>query len=88
MKEEQITCVANILAQWNPLGEKANYVSDLDGYRVEATDIIVALEIRGKTVTPELIVMEVINQAFDLSITSKSCIAPAQEIMAILGKKH
>jgi hypothetical protein len=88
MNENQITSVSNVLAQWNPLGENANSVSDLNGYRVEAIDIIFALEMPGNSVKPELIVMEVINQAFDLRLTLQSCIEPAQEIVAILGTKH
>ncbi len=88
MNENQIAAVSNVLARWNPLGEKANSVSDLDDYRVEAIDIIMALEIRGKSVKPELIVMDVINQAFELSLTFQSCVALAQEIVAILSKKH
>jgi len=88
MNENQITAVSNVLAQWNPLGEKANSVSDLDGYRVEATDIIFALEMQRKSIKPEVIVMKVINQAFDLHLTMQRCVAPAQEIVAILSKKH
>jgi len=87
MTEEQISAVANVLAQWNPLGEGARNVADLDGYRVEAIDIIFALKVRGNTRNPERIVMEVLNQAFDLSLTPQSCISPAREITAILGKK-
>jgi hypothetical protein len=87
MTEEQITAVANVLVLWNPLGESANNVPDLGGYRVEATDIIFELNVRGKSVKPERIVMEVLNQAFDLSLTPETCIVPAQEITAILGKK-
>ncbi|MFZ2399188.1 MAG: hypothetical protein WA096_08345 [Smithella sp.] len=88
MNEKQINAVSNVLSQRNPLGEKANSISDLDGYRVEATDIIFALELRGNSAKPESIVMEVLNQAFDLRLTLHNCIAPAQEISAILGKKH
>ena len=40
MEEEQISKVAAVLAEWNPLGSKADSVSDLDGYRIEAIDII------------------------------------------------
>ncbi len=36
MKDETIEKVAKILEEWNPLGENANTVEDLDGYRVEA----------------------------------------------------
>jgi hypothetical protein len=86
MNEEKITAVASVLAQWNPLGEGARDVADLDGYRVEAADIIFGLKVRGNSVKPERLVMEVLNQAFDLSLTPQSCIVPAQEIAAVLGK--
>jgi hypothetical protein len=87
MNEEQITAVANVLAQWNPLGEGARNVEDLDGYRVEAIDIIFGLKIRGDLVKPDRLVMDILNQAFHLSLTLQSCIAPAQEISAILGRE-
>lgn len=87
MTEEQITAVANVLALWNPLGEGARNVADFDGYRVEAADIIFGLNIRERSVKPERIVMEVLNQAFDLSLTPQNCIVPAKEITAILDKK-
>ena len=86
MNEEQVIAVANILARWNPLGEGARDVTDLDGYRVEAADIIVGLKIRGSSVKPERLVMEVLNQAFELNVPLQSCIGPAQEIVAILGE--
>jgi hypothetical protein len=86
MNEEKITAVASVLAQWNPLGESARNVEDLDGYRVEAADIIFGLRVRGNSVNPERLVMEVLNQAFDLILTPQSCIVPAQKIVAILGK--
>jgi hypothetical protein len=41
--EVQISKVAAVLAEWNPLGSRADTVSDLDGYRIEAIDIIMAL---------------------------------------------
>jgi len=87
MNEEKITAVASVLAQWNPLGEGARNVADLDGYRVEAADIIFGLKVRGNSVKPERLVMEVLNQAFDLSLTPQSCIVPEKEIEEIMGKK-
>lgn len=36
MNEEKITEVANVLAQWNPLGGDAKNGEYLYGYRVEA----------------------------------------------------
>jgi len=43
VEEEQISKLAAVLAEWNPLRSRADSVSDLDGYRIEAIDIIMAL---------------------------------------------
>jgi hypothetical protein len=88
MNEEKITAVASILARWNPLGEDACNINDLDGYGVEAIDIISVMKIKGKSVKAERLVMEVLNQAFDLSLSPQGCIVPAQEIAAILLKNE
>lgn len=40
MNEEQVDAVAKVLAKWNPLGAAAKEAPDLDGYRIEAGDII------------------------------------------------
>lgn len=61
MSEEKITAVANVLARWNPMGEGARNVADLDGYRLEAADIIFELRARGNSGKPERLAMEVIN---------------------------
>jgi len=86
MNEETITAVANVLTQWNPLGECARNVEELNGYRIEAIDIVSVLKVRGNSVKPERLVMEVLNQAFDLNLSPQSCIAAADEIVAIVGK--
>lgn len=87
MNEEQIAAVAKVLAKWNPLGTAAQEVPDLDGYRIEAGDIIFGLKIRGRSVKAEQFVADVLNQAFDLSLDSKSCTPHAKEILAILQHK-
>ena len=58
MNENQLSAVASILLDWNPLGSDAKNVKDLDGYRVEAIDIIAGLSLRGSAVKPEKHVME------------------------------
>jgi len=40
MNKETISKVASVLNAWNPLGEKAKTITDLDGYRIEAIDIL------------------------------------------------
>jgi hypothetical protein len=64
--EEHILKVTNLLTAWNPLGDKAGSVKDLDNYRAEAIDILSNLDLEGPKATPARIVRDVLNQAFDL----------------------
>jgi hypothetical protein len=84
LDEEQISKVAAVLAEWNPLGSRANRVSDLDGYRIEAIDIMMARRIWGSSVALEETVSDILNQAFDLSLTSSDCVESARKIQSIL----
>ena len=86
MDEVQISKVAAVLAEWNPLGSRAGSVSDLDGYRIEAIDIIMALGVFRRIVAPEKTVSDILNQAFDLSLKTSDCVAPARKIQLILGR--
>ena len=88
MEEREITEVADVLTQWNPLGDAAKNVPDLDGYRTEAINIIFALHLHGRSANPEQIVVEVLNQAFDLSLQPPDCIEPTKKILVLLGDKH
>jgi hypothetical protein len=81
----QISKVAAVLAEWNPLGSRADSVSDLDGYRIEAIDIIMALGVFPTFVAPEETVSGILNQAFDLSLKPIDRVAPARKIQLILG---
>ena len=80
MDEVQISKVAAVLAEWTPLGSKADSISDLDGYRIEAIDIIMALGVFRRFVAPEETVSDVLNQAFALSLKPSECVAPARKI--------
>ena len=82
--EVQISKVALVLAEWNPLGSRANTVSDLEGYRIEAIDIIMALTVFRRLVPAEETVCNILNQAFDLSLKPIDCVAPARKIQLIL----
>ena len=86
MDEAQISKVAAVLAEWNPLGSRANSVSDLDGYRIEAIDIIMARRIWGNSIALEETVSDILNQAFDLTLKPSECVAPARKIQLILER--
>ena len=78
--------VAKILTEWNPLGDDAKKIKDLNDYRTEAMDIISSLEIYKNRMSAENIIREVLNQAFDLYLTENECIAPTQKILNVLNK--
>jgi hypothetical protein len=85
MEDKEIAEVAAILAQWNPLGDAAACVPDLEGYRIEAGDIIGAFDIFGRAMKIETIVRDVLNQAFHLSLTPAECAEPAKRIRGVLS---
>jgi hypothetical protein len=86
MEDYEIEEVAKILNKWNPLGDNAKRIQDLNGYRTEAIDIIFNLKIKKKKASAENFVMEVLNQAFDLYLTKNECIGPTQKILNVLNK--
>ena len=86
MQDYEIDEVAKILTDWNPLGDDATKIKDLNGYRTEAIDIIFNLEIKKNRANAENIVMEVLNQAFDLNLTENECLGSTQKILNVLNK--
>lgn len=86
MEDYEIDEVAKILTEWNPLGDDAKKIKDLNGYRTEAIDIIFNLEINKNRANAEKIVMEVLNQAFDLILTENECLGSTQKILNVLNK--
>ena len=88
VKESDIKAVANSLSRWNPLGDSASEISDLDGYSTEAIDIISWLSFsKGKSST-EKAISEVLSQAFGLPLDEVSIKNAAEEIQSILNVKH
>ena len=86
MEEYEIKEVSKILTEWNPLGDDAEKIKDLSGYRTEAIDIIFHLSINENRKNAENIVMKVLSQAFDLFFTENECVAPTQKILNVLNK--
>ena len=79
--EENILKVTKLLTAWNPLGDKADSIKDLDNYRAEAIDILFNLDLRGPNGTPARIVRDVLNQAFDLSLSIEKCMEIGRQIL-------
>ena len=85
MEDKEIAEVTAILAQWNPLGDAAAGVPDLEGYRTEAIDIIGYFGVFGGTIKIEAIVRDILNQAFHLSLTLAESAEPAKGIRGVLS---
>ena len=88
MEELDIKAVAQSLSHWNPLGDNASQISDLDGYKIEAIDIISTLSFsRGKLSTSKAI-SEVLSQAFGLPLDEASVKSAAEDIESILNARQ
>ena len=85
MNEETIQQVSKILDEWNPLGDKASTINDLNGYRTEAIDILSTYEFfSGLTV--QKAVKKVIEQAFDITVDENGLNNAAERISKIIDK--
>jgi hypothetical protein len=84
MREEQIVQVAKVIEAWNPLGEAANSVEQLDGYRYEAIDIISAINILSGPNNVRKAVEQVLSQGFNIELNQTKLSDSAKEIECIL----
>ena len=84
MHEEQIIQVAEVLEEWNPLGDAANTVEGLDGYRYEAMDIISTVElISGPNKVKEAI-SQVLTEAFNIELDQAELAQAAKKVERVL----
>ena len=89
MEDYEISEVTKILSEWNPLGDDAERVDDLDGYKTESIDILFDLEMSGlSTARVKKVVMQVLNEAFDIELRENECSDVDNKIIGILSKKH
>jgi hypothetical protein len=82
---DQIQKVMELLTEWNPLGPRASTISDLDNYRTEAIDILFNLSLNKSN--PAIIVQQVINQAFNLSLSVADCAIIGRKIQKLIKKQ-
>ncbi|MEZ5070910.1 MAG: hypothetical protein R2751_08065 [Bacteroidales bacterium] len=85
--------IKKILSTWNPLGTRRKEIVDLNDYETEANDIafhiITGIHFpfkRNPIERSQTIVRDVLNEAFDLSLSKEECKKPAIEIMEIISK--
>ncbi|MGA2468870.1 MAG: DUF1871 family protein [Thermodesulfobacteriota bacterium] len=76
----------SLLVELNPLGDRANSILDLDNYRTEAIDILFQLGLAGSKANFARVLQDVINQAFDLSLSIEECSDTGRKIKEIITK--
>ncbi|MBU1368042.1 MAG: hypothetical protein KJ754_07520 [Bacteroidetes bacterium] len=64
MDDKQIEGIQSILTEWNPLGEKASEVHDLNNYKTEAIDILFHIDKKSSIDRINKIMTRVISEAF------------------------
>lgn len=88
MKHETIAKVADVLNAWNPLGEKANSIEGLNGYRIEAIDIISTMSILSGHNKVEKAIAQVLSQAFKIKLENNALLKATEEISNILASEN
>ncbi len=85
MNEKQIKDIANVLEEWNPLGEKANTIEGLEGYRYEAMDIFSTIKIVNGNSKVKKSIEQVLTQAFNINLDQEKLDKATNKIEGILN---
>jgi hypothetical protein len=92
MTEDEISKeIMEILYDWNPLGERAKQIPDLNKYESEANDIIYFYDddfmfpkYKDRKTKVNKVVRSIINEAFNLNLTDDECKIASEKIYKIL----
>ena len=83
-EDEKIVEISKILTAWNPLGERAAAIKDLDDYQTEAVDIMSVIKLYGYS--PKKAVSEIIREAFLIDLEKTELDHYGSKIKAVLEK--
>jgi hypothetical protein len=91
MESDIINKVKRVLNDWNPLGENARNIDDLNEYETEAIDILFYIDLEITTKRPvevkkqiQKYVKEILTESFNIDLTNEECRIPAKKIYQIL----
>ena len=94
MEDEILNKVKHVLNDWNPLGEYASKIHDLNKYETEANDILFYIDFEITSKRPaevkkqiQKLVKDVLTQAFNINLTNEECRIAAEKIYQILHEK-
>ncbi len=83
-EDEKAIEIGKILTEWNPLGDGAAAVNDLNNYETEAMDILSVMELYGYS--PMKAVSEVLQEAFLIDLEEKELEHYSNRIKAVLAR--
>lgn len=86
MNEELIEKVKQILTEWNPLGDQASEVEDLNNYETEAIDILFYLNKKSSVEKINKVMVEVVSEAFGLFDDFEDTLQYAEKIKKALNE--
>ena len=84
-EDEKIIEISKILTAWNPLGERAAAMKDLDNYQTEAMDILSGIELYGHS--PKKAAAAVLQEAFLINLEETELDHYSRKIQTILAKQ-
>ena len=87
MDEQHIEKVKLLLTEWNPLGEKASQITDLENYETEAIDILFYIDKKSSTNYINKIMVVVLSQSFGLNFELTATIKYAEKIKKIINNE-
>lgn len=87
MNEKHIRIIQKILTNWNPLGDRAENISDLNGYEIEATDILFHLKKPYSIDKIITLLINVLEEAFRLQISREEARPYAKHIYEAIKNK-
>ena len=85
MDDEQIENVKQIMIEWNPLGDQASKIKDLDNYQIETEDILFHIDKKSSIDRINKIMTEVISEAFGVYYDLNNTRKYAERIKKILN---
>ncbi len=87
MNEEHIEKVKQLLTEWNPLGERANQIADLENYETEAIDILFYIDKKSSIERVSKITDQVMSEAFGLYLDLNESRIYAEKIKNIINDR-
>jgi len=85
MNEDHINKIKQILTDWNPLGEKASQIEDLENYETEAIDILFYIDKKTSTDRINRIMTQVLSEAFGVYVELGESKKYAKKIRIIIN---